>query len=123
MKRILLIDDEGEFRQLLKYRLKGTGNYKIITAKGGDMGIWFAHCHAHKPDLVLLDILMPGINGLKLLEMLKSGKDTSHIPVIIITGMTDIETRNRANQLGCDDYMVKPIDVKNLISKMDSLLL
>lgn len=122
MKKILVIDDEKGFGDLIKELLKPLGKYKVIFAKGGDRGMWFAHCHWHRPDLILLDIVMPGRDGLKLLQQLKKERKTFDIPVIIITGKTDPEYKDQAEALGCDGFMVKPVSLKDLRDKIQELL-
>ena len=62
-KKILIIDDEPEFRHILKENLKGIGQFRVLEAKGGNMGTWLAFCRWHRPDIILLDLMMPGIDG------------------------------------------------------------
>ena len=122
MRRILIIDDEKDFCQLVKQHLRLAGKYKAIIAKGGNMGAWFANCRWHKPDLILLDIMMPGMDGFELLKMLKDDKATSHIAVIMVTARTDEEAKARAKSLHCDGYIVKPISIKDLVSEIEKAL-
>ena len=122
MKKVLVIDDEKDFCRMIKENLRLTGKYKVITAKGGGMGAWFANCRGHRPDAILLDIMMPGMDGFELLELLKKDKVTSHIAVIIVTARTDEEAETRARSLHCDDYIVKPVSIADLISRIEKVL-
>jgi len=122
MKKILVIDDEKDFCYLVKQNLRLTNEYKVVIARGSSMGSWFVSCRWHKPDVILLDIVMPGKDGFELLKMLKNDKETGHIPVIMVTARGDDESRLKATELGCDDYMVKPIDTENLVSRIEKVL-
>ena len=120
--RILIVDDDPEFRHLLKENLHRVGNCHVITEKGASMAGWIAHCPWHKPDVILLDIRMPKTNGLALLGMLKSYDHTSSIPVIMLTAVDDDEVRHKAQDLGCTDYIVKPIPTEDLVQRIEKVL-
>jgi len=122
VKRILIIDDEKDFCYVVKNNLRLTGKYKAIVASGSNMGAWFASCRWHKPDMILLDIMMPGKDGFELLGMLKKDEQTAQIPVIMVTAKGEEESRKKAKSLGCDDYIVKPIDIDTLIERMEKVM-
>jgi len=121
-KKILIVDDEADTRHSLKESLKNIGNYKVLVAKSGNMGTWFATCSWHKPDLIILDLMMSGVDGFEVLRRVKQNKETSDIPVVILTGRCDEESRTRAQGLGCDDYIVKPVELKDLLSRIEKAL-
>lgn len=118
--RILIIDDEEDFCFLIKSNLESIGNYKVNTAKTCKKGMWAARWH--KPDLILLDIMMPGIGGLEVLRRLKKSNKTRNIPIIMLTAVANTETEERAFSLHCDGYIVKPIKIEELISKLEKML-
>ncbi len=120
MKKILIIDDEEGFRFFVKTNLELRGDYEVIAASGGEEGIRLAE--EHKPDLVLLDILMPGIDGLETLNRLKENKNTKSIPVIMLTAKSDDETRIKALYLRNDGYVIKPFEIAALEEKIEEVL-
>jgi PleD family two-component response regulator len=77
---------------------------------------------ADKPDLILCDINMPFMDGLELLSLLRSTKDTSSIPVILVSGRSDIETLGKASQLGAADYLIKPVTRERLLNSIKTAL-
>lgn len=104
MQKILIIDDAKENIVVLSRLLKTQAN--IIFALNGEEGITSAQ--SNKPDLILLDISMPGLNGFEVLAQLKKAPETSDIPVIFITGIPDSDTEEQGLNLGAVDYIVKP---------------
>lgn len=120
MKKILIIDDEEGFRFFVKTNLELRGDYEVIAASGGEEGIRLVE--EHKPDLVLLDILMPGIDGLETLKRLKENKNTKSIPVLMLTAISDDEIRIKALYLRNDGYIIKPFEISELEDKIERLL-
>ena len=121
--KVLVIDDDPGICQLLKDALPRLGNYKVIDAKGGKMGSWLASCKWHRPDLVILDIMMPQVDGFEVLRRIRETKETAYIPVVILTGRTDAATKIRAEGLYCDDYIVKPLNLLDLKTRLEEVLL
>lgn len=119
-KKILIIDDEKDFSYLIKANLQLISNYKIITANRGKKGIRAAL--REEPDLILLDVMMPGIDGFEVLKRLKENEKTYHIPVIMLTAKNEDESKIRASSLYADDYIVKPIQTKALKAKIHRVL-
>jgi DNA-binding response OmpR family regulator len=111
-KKILIIDDEIEICELVKIYLENLGEFSVQTAHNGREGLHKA-MHA-KPDLVLLDINMPLMNGYKVLESLKANEDTCHIPVIMLTGACNNETVVSISKQYGDGYLAKPFDIEAL---------
>ncbi len=113
---ILIVDDEPSIRFLLRQELSEAG-YQVIEASGGLEAVEIAR--AQKPDLVLLDVMMPGLSGFDVTSVLKSDERTSHIPILILS---IIEDRERGFRLGADDYLTKPIHSDKLLASISSLL-
>ncbi len=119
-RRILIIDDEKDLCFFVRQNLKLLGNYEVIIARNGKEGIRAAR--VRKPDLILLDIIMPGLDGFEVLKRLKENKKTLFIPVIFLTAKGDEESKLKAVSLYNDDYIVKPFEMRILKSKIDNVL-
>ncbi len=119
-KTILIIDDEEDFCYFVKKNLEAISNYEIITTTKGKKGIQIAR--KKKPDLILLDIMMPGIDGLEVLKRLKKNENTQNIPVIMLTAKDEDESKIRALGSFCDDYIVKPVENVELKGKIHKVL-
>ncbi|MDP2924505.1 MAG: response regulator [Candidatus Omnitrophota bacterium] len=118
-KNILIIDDEKNFCLLVKKNLELLGDFEVSIATDGKAGIKMAK--AMKPHLILLDILMPGMDGFKVLEELKKSGDTIGISVVMLTAKEDSEAKFRAARLYDEEYIVKPIEdteLKTIIEKV-----
>jgi CheY-like chemotaxis protein len=122
MKKILIIDDDKDFCYVIKRRLSDLGGYKVLIAKGNNMGRWIARCRWHKPDLILLDIMIPQVDGFEILKRLKQDSITSAIPVIILSAKTEPESKKRARALGCEDYILKPVEAEVLQARIEKVL-
>ncbi|MBU1853366.1 MAG: response regulator [Candidatus Omnitrophica bacterium] len=119
-KRILIIDDEKDFCSIVKMNLENTGDFELSVATNGKKGLELAK--KLKPDLILLDIHMPGMDGFEVLEKLKKNLDTIEIPVVILSALKDEETKLKAAGLYDDLYITKPIDAINLKAKILEVL-
>lgn len=108
---ILCIDDERNIRTLIEYNLKLEG-YKILLASNGKKGLRLARNKL--PNLILLDIMMPKMDGLTVLSELKKTETTRHIPVFMLTAKNLVGDMDRAIALGADDYITKPFDPHQL---------
>ena len=122
MKTILIVDDERDFCTLLSDSLSMEG-YRLFTAHNGRKAL--ERVAKKTPDLVLLDIKMPGMNGIEVLKRIKKVKEET--PVIILTAFGTLETARRAMKLGAYDYVTKPVDhsllkslVKEALAKEDN---
>jgi CheY-like chemotaxis protein len=111
--RILYIEDNFQNRRLVKRLLTKKG-YEIIEAEDGLQGIAIAA--REKPDLILMDINLPGIDGMEATSRLKSSRDLSHIPIVAVTAQAMRGDRERIMAAGCDDYLQKPIDNDQLVN-------
>lgn len=116
---ILIVDDELDNRELLQIVLKWEG-FVTRTASGGEEALLSAT--AEPPDLILVDLMMPGIDGYQLTASLKQNPKTKAIPVIMLSAMNDSATRARALSTGADAYISKPIDRSELCDQVRSIL-
>jgi DNA-binding response OmpR family regulator len=120
MKKILIIDDERDICLLIKQNLELSGDYKVIVAHNGKDGISAAR--HEKPDLVLLDIIMPGVSGFDVLRKLKEMEETCSIPVVMLTAIGTEEAKEKAMSLYNEDYLVKPVRTDVLRAKIEEVL-
>lgn len=120
MKKILIIDDEKEFCRVIKQNLEMRGGYHVEAAMDGKRGIEAAL--QNKPDLILLDIIMPGMGGFDVLRELKGRRETASIPVIMLTAVGSGEAKEKALGLSGEDYIVKPIPINDLDLKIKNIL-
>jgi DNA-binding response OmpR family regulator len=119
MKKILVIDDHADSVFLLKDRLEREG-YEVITAYDGKSGMQRAF--NDNPDLILLDIIMPDIDGLEVCRTLLNTQSTKDIPVILITGKVDADGTKEGLQAGAFDYIRKPVNKTELLARIHSAL-
>lgn len=119
-KKILIIDDETDFCKLVKRNLELISDYEVSIAGDGKKG--FKSAKEFKPHLILLDIMMPGIDGLEVLKKLKSDSETTSSVVIMLTARGDDELKIKAAQSYCEDYITKPIDAPELKIKIEETL-
>jgi two-component system cell cycle response regulator DivK len=119
MPKILLVEDNELNRDMLLRRLERKG-YSVISAHDGEQGHSLA-C-SDTPDLILMDISMPLMNGWEVTRLLKSNERTRHIPIIALTAHALVTDRNTALEVGCDDYDTKPVDFARLDKKIENLL-
>ena len=119
MARVLLVEDNEANRDMLSRRLASRG-YQISIATDGRQGI--AAAQAEQPDIILMDMNLPEIDGWEATRFLKSQLTTRHIPVIALTAHAMVSDRQRALEVGCDDYDTKPVELSRLLSKMAALI-
>jgi len=119
MARILLVEDNEMNRDMLSRRLERKG-YQIIIAVNGQQAIEFAA--AEKPDLILMDMSLPVVDGWEATRRLKAVEMTRQIPIIALTAHAMPEDERKSRDAGCDEYDTKPIDLPRLLEKMESLL-
>ena len=119
MPRILLVEDNEMNRDMLSRRLNRRG-YEVVIATDGQRGIEMANSEA--PDLILMDMSLPIIDGWEATRTLKAASATKHIPVIALTAHAMSTDREKAIAAGCDDYDTKPIELQRLLGKMEALM-
>ena len=119
MVKILLVEDNEENRDMLRYRLTRKG-FEVIEARDGQEGVALAQSHA--PDLILMDMSMPVMDGWEATRRLKALPDVQAIPVIALTAHAMVGDREQALAAGCDDFETKPVDFARLLGKIQSYL-
>lgn len=119
-KFILIIDDDQSILQVAKLSLKRGAGWKAIVANSGETGIVLAE--AEQPDAILLDMMMPGIDGLATLKKLKDNAKTHHIPVIFLTAKTQAADRQQLYSAGAKGLIAKPFEPDDLAAKMEAFL-
>jgi CheY-like chemotaxis protein len=119
MAKILLVEDNEMNRDMLSRRLERRG-YHVVMAGDGQQGVEMAQTEA--PDLILMDMSLPVIDGWEAARRIKQAPDTRGIPVIALTSHAMAGDREQALASGCDDYDTKPVDLPRLLEKMAALL-
>lgn len=117
--KILIVDDEKKNIKLLKGMLFSE-NYKLLEACSGEEALDLVH--AIQPDLILLDVMMPGISGFEVCRQLKQNDKTKTIPIVMVTALREKEHRMKALEAGADDFLSKPVDHTELVIRIKSLL-
>jgi CheY-like chemotaxis protein len=119
MARLLLVEDNEENRDGLSRRLRRQG-FEVLVAVDGQQGVEAARTGA--PDLILMDMSLPVLDGWEATRHLKAAAETRHIPVIALTAHAMAGDRERALQAGCDEYDTKPVEFDRLLGKIRALL-
>lgn len=119
MSVILLVEDNELNRDMLSRRLIRKG-YEILIAVNGEDGV--ASAKQHKPDLILMDMSLPKLDGWDATKAIKADPETAHIPVIALTAHAMAGDREKALEAGCDEYDSKPVDLPRLLSKITPFL-
>ena len=117
--RILIVDDEHDFIELLQYKLAGHG-YDLIVANDGVHAL--SQARTQKPNLILLDILLPDLDGLSVCEILRRLPSTAPIPVIMLTAWKSELTRIIGLDSGAEDYITKPFSPRDLVARVKNTL-
>ncbi|OGD18805.1 MAG: two-component system response regulator [Candidatus Aminicenantes bacterium RBG_16_63_16] len=117
--RILVVDDEDRNRRLMEAMISPLG-HEVILASDGEEGL--AKAVSESPDLILLDVMMPKLNGFEVAQRLKENWQTKTIPIVIVTALREVEDRVRALEAGADDFLSKPVDKIELRARITSLL-
>lgn len=119
MPKILLVEDNENNRDLLRRRLERKG-YIVIIAEDGEQG--YSLAHSEKPDLILMDISLPAMDGWQVAQLLKANDATRHIPIIVLTAHALVSDWAKASETGCSDYETKPVEFARLSEKIENLL-
>lgn len=116
MARILLVEDDRIIQKIMQQRLKTAGHI-VLLADDGIEGVALAQ--SEKPDLILMDMLLPQLNGWQATEQIKAELD---IPIIALTGAASIEDKQKMLTAGCTDFVIKPVNFTELTTKINALL-
>jgi two-component system phosphate regulon response regulator PhoB len=119
MKTVLVIEDERDLVELISFNLEKEG-YRVMTALDGTTGLETARSHA--PDLIILDLMLPGLTGIEICKILKKNEKTARIPVIMLTAKGEEIDRVVGFEVGADDYMVKPFSNRELMLRIKAVL-
>jgi two-component system, cell cycle response regulator DivK len=119
MPRILLVEDNEMNRDMLSRRLQRRG-YEVLIAVDGGQGVEMATTQV--PDLILMDMSLPVLDGWEATRKLKGEAATQHIPIIALTAHAMAGDRDKALEAGCDDYDTKPVELPRLLEKIEALL-
>jgi CheY-like chemotaxis protein len=119
MPKVLLVEDNVENRDALSRRLQRRG-YDVVIATDGKQGVAMAHAEA--PDVILLDISLPEMDGWEVARTLEASEATRGIPVIALTAHAMAGDREKALEVGCDDYHTKPVQFPRLLAQIEALL-
>ena len=114
-----MIEDNEMNRDMLSRRLQRKG-YSVLTVGSGEQGLSLAG--QEMPDLILMDITLPGMDGWEAARLLKADEKTKHIPIIALTARVLMTDQAKAFEVGCDDYDTKPVDFARLTEKIENLL-
>ncbi len=117
--KILLVEDNEMNRDMLSRRLSRKG-YVVVIAEDGETALEIVS--EENPDLILMDLSLPGMDGWEATRQLKAGEKTRHIPVIALTAHALSSDREKAMETGCDDYDTKPVDLERLLGKISNTL-
>lgn len=114
-KKILVVDDEKDITETLSFMLKAAG-YDVITASDGEEGLKFAK--EENPDLIILDVMMPKINGYKIARLLKYDNKYKHIPIIMVTARGQDSDKLIGEETGADEYITKPFEFEEVLKSV-----
>ncbi len=118
--KVLIVEDEVIILELLQEVFESFNNYQIYCAADGEEALKAAK--EHKPDIILMDVQLPQINGLDVCRLIKSDSSLSHARVLILSGRTQIDDKQKALDAGADDYITKPFTPSLIIEKVETVL-
>ncbi|HLG43100.1 MAG TPA: response regulator transcription factor [Planctomycetota bacterium] len=119
VRTILIIDDEPDLIQLLDYNLT-KADFLVLSAREGEGGVSMAR--RHSPDLIILDVMMPGLDGFEVAKRLRQDRVTARIPILMLTAKAEESDRVVGLELGADDYVTKPFSIREVVSRIKALL-
>jgi len=119
-KKVMVVDDEMDFVKITKINLEMTGRYEVMTISNAKDIV--AQVRMFKPDIILLDIIMPRIDGLEACKMLRNDYECKKIPIIILSALDTDKDKLMIDKLGVSDFLMKPIEKDDLISKIEKAL-
>lgn len=119
MAKILVVDDEEDIADLVSYNLSREG-FVAVKAYDGESALRMVK--REKPDLLILDLMLPGMSGLDICKVIRANPETAHLPIIMLTAKSDELDKILGLEIGADDYVTKPFSVKELMARVRSLL-
>ena len=119
MSKILVVDDDKAINELIKVNLKLAG-YEVVQAFDGTQG--FALAKQELPNMVILDVMMPNVDGYTVAQRIRQNESTKNMPILMLTALSDIEDKGRGFAIGIDDYLVKPFDMEELKMRVKAIL-
>jgi len=119
-KKILMVDDEPDFLKMVKLNLERTDKFEVLTLFCANEII--SHLHSFKPDVVILDLVMPGIGGMEACEMLNRDPLGSSLPILVLSALESERERVLSSGKGIAGYLTKPVTKEELVKKIESLL-
>ncbi len=117
--KILVVDDDSAINELIKVNLE-LGGYKVVQAFDGIKG--FALCKQEKPSLVILDVMMPEVDGFTVAQRIRKNEETKNIPILMLTALSELDDKVKGFNIGVDDYLVKPFEMDELKVRVRALL-
>jgi PleD family two-component response regulator len=118
-RKILLVDD-SETVLMMERMILQKESYQVVMARDGQEGI--AKAMEVKPDLILMDVVMPNMNGFEAVKWLRQREETKSVPIVMVTTKAEMESMEAGYESGCSDYVIKPIDSLELLTKVKNLL-
>lgn len=118
-KRLLIVDDEADLAEMIKFRMENNG-YEVLLAHDGQAALEMAR--KENPDLIILDLMLPKMDGYKVCGLLKKDSRYSHIPIIIFSAKGQEDDMKLGRELGADAYITKPFEPQVLLGKIDELI-
>lgn len=119
MQKVLVVDDERNIRNILDFSLESEGFYVVSAADGEEA---YALALTEHPDLIILDVMMPKGDGFETCQRLKQDQRTAAIPVVLLTAKTGRDDRQRGQDVGADEYIIKPFSPARVVEVVQSLL-
>jgi DNA-binding response OmpR family regulator len=117
-RRVLVVDDDQDIRRMVE-KILGTAGYAVSVAKDGQSGLTLAK--AERPDLILLDVMMPGIDGMAVLAEFRRTKELAHTKVIMLTAKSQPSDKAASARVGADLHVIKPFTYRQLLHAVESL--
>ena len=116
---VFIVEDDYDISEVLRFNLEHKG-YKVVWEENGENA--FEKIINDIPDLLILDLALPGISGIDVCRYLKNNEKTKHLPIIILTAKIKKEDREAAVSVGADDYITKPFTLKDVLKRVDALI-
>jgi DNA-binding response OmpR family regulator len=120
MHRILIIEDDPDIALSIKYSMERDGSFAVNVAADGETGL--AEARLHLPDLILLDLNLPGLDGIEVCRQLRRDRNTSSVPIVMLTARVEERDKISGLDLGADDYVTKPFSAKELMARVRAIL-